>query len=77
MFDGGTDTGQKFSCTLYYYHPTMPWRSFKAVNVVLIGVMAKSTNIPYEIWIDTIRDTVPAKFLEVNLKAFELGYGTR
>ena len=33
MFDGGTDTGQKFSCTLYYYHPTMPWRSFKAVNV--------------------------------------------
>ena len=51
--------------------------SIKAVNVVLIGVMAKSTNIPYEIWIDTIRDTVPAKFLEVNLKAFELGYGTR
>ena len=51
--------------------------SFKAVNVVLIGVMAKSTNIPYEIWIDTIRDTVPAKFLDVNLKAFELGYGTR
>ena len=51
--------------------------SFKAVNVVLIGVMAKSTDIPYEIWIDTIRDTVPAKFLDVNLKAFELGYGTR
>ena len=51
--------------------------SIKAVNVVLIGVMAKSTNIPYEIWIDTIRDTVPQKFLEVNLKAFELGYGAR
>ena len=51
--------------------------SIKAVNVVLIGVMAKSTNIPYEIWIDTIRDTVPAKFLDVNLKAFELGYGAR
>ena len=51
--------------------------SIKAVNVVLIGVMAKSTNIPYEIWIDTIRDTVPAKFLDINLKAFELGYGAR
>ena len=48
--------------------------SFKAVNVVLIGVMAKSTNIPYEIWIDTIKNTVPAKFLDINLKAFELGY---
>jgi len=32
-FDGDIDTSKKFSCTLYYYHPTMPWRSFKAVNV--------------------------------------------
>ena len=51
--------------------------SFKAVNVVLIGVMAKSTNIPYEVWIDTIRDTVPAKFLDINIKAFELGYNAK
>ena len=49
--------------------------NIKAVNVVLIGVMAKSTNIPYEVWVETIRETVPPKFLEVNLKAFELGYG--
>ena len=48
--------------------------SFKAVNVVLIGVMAKSTDIPYEIWMDTIKSTVPAKFLDINIKAFELGY---
>ncbi len=46
----------------------------KAVNVALIGVMAKSTDIPYEKWIDTIKTTVPEKFLEANLKAFELGY---
>ena len=46
----------------------------KAVNVVLIGVMAKSTDIPYEKWVETIKTTVPEKFLEVNLKAFELGY---
>ena len=46
----------------------------KAVNVVLIGVMAKNTDIPYEQWIDTIRTTVPPKFLDVNLKAFDLGY---
>ncbi len=46
----------------------------KAVNVVLIGVMAKSTDIPYEKWVETIKTTVPEKFLEVNLKAFEMGY---
>lgn len=46
----------------------------KAVNVVLIGTMAKSTSIPYEEWVETIRETVPQKFLEVNLKAFDLGY---
>ena len=46
----------------------------KAVNVVLIGVMAKNTDIPYEKWVETIKATVPAKFLEINLKAFDLGY---
>lgn len=48
--------------------------NIKAVNVVLIGVMAKNTDIAYEKWIETIKSTVPEKFLEVNLKAFELGY---
>lgn len=48
----------------------------KAVNVVLIGVMAKNTDIPYKVWTDTIKNTVPEKFLEVNLRAFELGYNS-
>ncbi len=48
--------------------------NIKAVNVVLIGVMAKNTVIPYEEWVETIKATVPAKFLDVNLKAFDLGY---
>lgn len=48
--------------------------NIKAVNVVLIGVMAKSTDIPYEKWIETIKTTVPSKFLDINLKAFDLGY---
>lgn len=48
--------------------------NIKAVNVVLIGVMAKNSEIPYENWIKTIKETVPPKFLEVNLKAFDLGY---
>jgi len=48
--------------------------NFKAVNVVLIGVMAKSTDIAYEKWIETIKTTVPPKFLDINLEAFNLGY---
>ena len=46
----------------------------KAANVVLIGVMAKNTSIPYEEWIETVRTSVPPKFVDVNLKAFDLGY---
>ena len=46
----------------------------KAVNVVLIGVLAKSSNIPKEVWIESIKNTVPERFLEMNMKAFELGY---
>ena len=48
--------------------------NLKAVNVVLIGVMAKNTDIKYDVWVDVIKDTVPEKFLDANLKAFDLGY---
>lgn len=46
----------------------------KAVNVVLIGAMAKSMALDKEIWIKALTESVPPKFLELNLKAFELGY---
>ncbi len=49
----------------------------KAVNVVLIGLMAKHTNVTKEQWEQAIRQTVPEKFLEVNLKAFQLGYDSK
>lgn len=45
----------------------------KAVNVVLLGLLSKYLDIAKEIWIDVLTETVPAKFLEVNLKAFEAG----
>lgn len=46
----------------------------KSVNVVLIGVMAARMDLPYEVWEKAIRETVPEKFLEMNLKAFKLGF---
>ena len=48
--------------------------SAKAVNVVLIGVMAAHMDIDRAVWEQAIRETVPDKFLEMNLKAFDLGY---
>ena len=48
--------------------------SAKAVNVILIGVLAGTTDIPHDDWIETLKTTVPPKFLEINLKAFEAGY---
>ncbi|MBE6620638.1 MAG: indolepyruvate oxidoreductase subunit beta [Ruminococcaceae bacterium] len=48
--------------------------NIKAVNVVLIGVMAQNTGIPYEVWVQAIQGTVPPKFLEINMRAFDLGY---
>lgn len=48
--------------------------NMKAVNVVLIGVLAKSSEIEKSVWKKAIEDNVPPKFLEINKKAFELGY---
>jgi indolepyruvate ferredoxin oxidoreductase beta subunit len=50
--------------------------NIKAVNVVLIGLMAKSTDIEKDIWLEAIKEVVPKKALEVNLKAFEAGYNS-
>lgn len=46
----------------------------KAVNVVLLGVLAKTTDIDKNLWLEAISEVVPPKLLAVNLKAFELGY---
>lgn len=48
--------------------------SIKAVNIVLLGVMAKSTVIPKETWVGAIKEVVPERLLDINLKAFEAGY---
>jgi indolepyruvate ferredoxin oxidoreductase, beta subunit len=46
----------------------------KALNVVMIGKLAKELGYGREIFIDAIKDTVPARYIDLNLKAFELGY---
>lgn len=46
----------------------------KAANVVLVGMLAKRLPIEEKVWQDSLEATVPAKFLEVNRKAFAAGY---
>ena len=48
--------------------------SSKAVNIVLMGRLAKYMDIPYERWIEEIEKSVKPQFVEINKKAFELGY---
>ena len=47
--------------------------SVKAVNIVLLGRLSNYFDIPLEKWEKAIEACVPAKFVELNKKAFELG----
>jgi len=49
-------------------------KNIKAVNTVLIGLLAKVLEIDKEVWIESIKEVVPSKAVDVNLKAFEEGY---
>lgn len=50
--------------------------SAKAVNIVLMGRLSRYFDeIPVEKWQKAIEECVPAKFLELNQKAFLLGRG--
>ncbi len=46
----------------------------KAVNIVLMGRLAKYFDIPKEKWLEAVRRTVAPKYVELNEKAFLLGY---
>jgi indolepyruvate ferredoxin oxidoreductase beta subunit len=48
--------------------------SSKAVNIVLMGKLARYLDIPYERWIEEIEKAVKPKFIDINKKAFQLGY---
>lgn len=48
--------------------------SSKASNVVLIGMFAKHSDIPKEVFLKAVEESVPAKFKELNIEAFNRGY---
>ena len=47
--------------------------SSKAVNIVLMGRLSHYFDLPEEAWMRAMEAIVPAKFIELNKKAFALG----
>ncbi len=47
----------------------------KAFNVIVLGLAAKHMDFAKEDWLKVIENTVPPKTVEINKKAFLLGYG--
>ncbi|MFI5359129.1 MAG: indolepyruvate oxidoreductase subunit beta [Halanaerobiales bacterium] len=46
----------------------------RAVNTVLIGILARLLDFPKEKWLASLENLIPERYLEANLKAFETGY---
>lgn len=46
----------------------------KVFNVIILGVAAQHMDFPKEQWIEVIKNTVPPKTIDINVKAFERGY---
>lgn len=46
----------------------------RTFNVIVLGMAAKHMDFPVEDWISVIENTVPAKTVDINKKAFMTGY---
>ena len=46
----------------------------KVANTVLIGALARKIDSNPEVWNQVMRDRLPSKLLDINLKAFDRGY---
>lgn len=48
--------------------------SAKATNIVMLGALCKLFDFDKDVMRQAVAECVPAKFIELNLKAFELGF---
>ncbi|MDF2485405.1 MAG: hypothetical protein K0R46_1573 [Herbinix sp.] len=46
----------------------------RVFNIIVLGIAAQHMNFTKEEWLKVIEETVPAKTIEINKKAFEVGY---
>jgi len=47
----------------------------KTVNTVLLGALSNILPFKRELWLEALQKMIPARLMDVNLKAFELGCG--
>ena len=46
----------------------------KTFNIIVLGMAARHMDFKKEDWLEVIENTVPPKTIDINKKAFELGY---
>ena len=46
----------------------------KTFNIIILGIAAQHMNFSKDEWLKVIENTVPPKTIEINKKAFEVGY---
>jgi indolepyruvate ferredoxin oxidoreductase beta subunit len=49
----------------------------RVFNVIVLGIAAQHMNFSKDEWLAVIEKTVPAKTVEINKKAFEIGYSLK
>lgn len=45
----------------------------KTMNIVLLGTLSKLLDVDYSLWVEAIKQFVPAKAFDSNIKAFDAG----
>lgn len=48
--------------------------NIKTANTILIGILAKYLSIDIKVWEQVLKENVPQKAIDVNIKAFHRGY---
>ncbi len=47
----------------------------RAANIVVLGALSTELDLPIEAWHEAVRSTVKARFVDINLRAFDIGRG--
>ena len=45
----------------------------RMANVIMLGALSRMLELPLEVWLETLRERLPQKYREANLKAFSAG----
>ena len=46
----------------------------RVFNMIVLGIAAQHMDFEKELWYEVIENTVPQKTIEINKKAFDVGY---